>query len=331
MKRLQQFFKADNPQAAHWLIGASALLLVLTALASLCLGAAFLSLRQVLELHDIVRFVRVPRTLAAIFAGAGLAGAGVIIQTLLSNPLASPSVIGVNAGAGLFSVVTYLLFPFLPALQPLAAFLGALCAVLLVYGTASKTGVSKVTLVLAGVVFNSLFNAITEALYTFFPKALPNISAFRVGGLAAVQTSVLYPAILLIALAVWVVLRRSDSLELLSLGDETAHSLGVRVKPLRFLFLLCAACMAGAAVSFAGLLGFVGLIVPQAARLAVGQEINKLLPLSLLWGGLLLLVCDTVSRTAFAPYEVPVGILLSLIGAPVFFWMLLHRKRGSIC
>jgi len=119
---------------------------------------------------------------------------------------------------------------------------------------------------------------------------------------------------------------KADTLELLALGDDTAFSLGVPVRQNRLLFLVCAAGMAGAAVSFAGLIGFLGLIVPHGARMVVGDEIRKLFPLSVLWGSLLLLVCDTVARTAFAPFEVNVGIVLSVIGAPVFIRMLLRRK-----
>jgi len=116
-------------------------------------------------------------------------------------------------------------------------------------------------------------------------------------------------------------------LELLALGDETAFSLGIPVKRARLLFLLCAACMAGAAVSFAGLIGFLGLIVPHAARLVTGEEIRKLFPLSLVWGALAMLVCDTIARTAFAPFELSVGIVLSIVGAPVFIRMLLKKSR----
>lgn len=184
------------------------------------------------------------------------------------------------------------------------------------------------TILLSGVVLNALLNAASEALCTFFPDIHMSYAAFRVGGLSTVQTSVLYPASILIAVLFVVVQCRANTLELLSLGDETAFSLGVSVKKYRLLFLICAAGMAGAAVSFAGLIGFLGLIVPHGARLVVGDEIKKLFPLSVLWGSLLLLVCDTVARTAFAPFELSVGIVISIIGAPIFIRMLLKRKVG---
>ena len=307
------------------LFGLSFCLLLLAALASLCLGAVKLSPDALIRNMDILRFIRIPRTLAAIFAGAGLAGTGVIIQTLLGNPLAGPNIIGVNAGAGFMVLAAGLLFPLHPRLQPLAAFIGALAAVMSVFLLAQKTNASRMTILLAGVILNSLFNAASEALCSFFPDANMGYAAFRVGGLSAVQTSVLYPAMGLIALAAFIVILKADTLELMSLGDETSFALGVPVKKYRLLFLLCAACMAGAAVSFAGLVGFLGLIIPHAARLVAGEEIRRLFPLSLMWGALLMLICDTVARTAFAPFELSVGILLSIVGAPIFIRILLKK------
>ena len=305
----------------------SIILLLLAVPVSLCLGAARYTPAELIENMDILRYIRVPRVLAAVFAGAGLAGTGVVIQTLLGNSLAGPNIIGVNSGAGFMVLVAGLLFPLKPQMQPAAAFIGALFAVLMVYGLARKNNTSKMTLLLTGVILNSLFSAVSEALCTFFPEASMNYATFRVGGLSAVQTTVLYPAIVLIVLAAIVVLLKADVLELLALGDETAFALGVPVKKYRLLILLCAACMAGAAVSFAGLIGFLGLIVPHAARLLVGEEIRRLFPLSLVWGALLMLVCDTIARTAFAPFELSVGIVLAIVGAPVFIRMLLKKTR----
>ena len=305
----------------------SGVLLLSVGVISLCLGTVSLSFSELLSILPIVRFVRFPRMIAAIFAGAGLAGAGVIIQTLLGNHLAGPNIIGVNSGAGLKTLIAGLLFPLFPAAQPLAAFVGALIAVNAVFLLSKRAGTGKTTIILSGVILNSLFNAISEGLCTFFPDINMSYAAFRVGGLSAVQPYVLYPAVLLIIISLLIVLFKADTLELLSLGDESAFTLGVSVKSYRLLFLICAAAMTGAAVSFAGLIGFLGLIVPHAARLLVGDEIKKLFPLSLLWGALLMLVCDTVARTAFSPFELSVGVLLSVIGAPIFIHMLLKRKE----
>ena len=323
MKFLQKFF---HSKCAIFAI--SILALILAIIVSLCVGVVMYTPVQLLELPDILRYIRFPRVIAAVFAGAGLAGSGVIIQTLLANSLAGPNIIGVNSGAGFMTLIAALVFPLLPQLQPLAAFVGALFSVMLIYLLSQRVSTSKMTILLSGVVLNSLLNAASEALCTFYPDVHMSYAAFRVGGLSTVQTSVLYPAAVLITTLVVIVQCKSNILELLSLGDDTAFSLGVSVKEHRMLFLVCAAGMAGAAVSFAGLSGFLGLIVPHGARMLVGDEIKKLFPLSVLWGSLLLLICDTVARTVFAPFELSVGIVISLIGAPVFIRMLLQRKVG---
>lgn len=328
MKYWRSFWRTIKSVPTVVLFLGSAAALAAAAVASFCLGAVPISLSELLTLPDILLYIRIPRVAAAVFAGAGLAGAGVIIQTLLGNSLAGPNIIGVNAGAGLLTLAAGIAFPKLPLMQPVGAFLGALAAVGLVYLLSRRAGMSKMTILLAGVVLNSLFNAASEALYTFFPDSYVSYASFRVGGLAAIRTDVLLPAIALIAAAIFVVLLNTDALELLGLGDETAFTLGVPVKAYRLLFLICAACMAGAVVSFAGLIGFLGLIVPHAARLVVGDEIRRLFPLSVLWGALLLLICDTAARTACAPFELSVGIVISVIGAPVFIGMLLKSRRG---
>ena len=323
MKFLQKFFHSKGA-----IFAISILALILAIIVSLCVGVVMYTPVQLLELPDILRYIRFPRVIAAVFAGAGLAGSGVIIQTLLANSLAGPNIIGVNSGAGFTTLIAALVFPLLPQLQPLAAFVGALFSVMLIYLLSQRVSTSKMTILLSGVVLNSLLNAASEALCTFYPDVHMSYAAFRVGGLSTVQTSVLYPAAVLITTLVAIVQCKSNILELLSLGDDTAFSLGVSVKEHRMLFLVCAAGMAGAAVSFAGLIGFLGLIVPHGARMLVGDEIKKLFPLSVLWGSLLLLICDTVARTVFAPFELSVGIVISLIGAPVFIRMLLQRKVG---
>ena len=323
MKFLQKFFHSKGA-----IFAISILALILAIIVSLCVGVVMYTPVQLLELPDILRYIRFPRVIAAVFAGAGLAGSGVIIQTLLANSLAGPNIIGVNSGAGFMTLIAALVFPLLPQLQPLAAFVGALFSVMLIYLLSQRVSTSKMTILLSGVVLNSLLNAASEALCTFYPDVHMSYAAFRVGGLSTVQTSVLYPAAVLITTLVVIVQCKSNILELLSLGDDTAFSLGVSVKEHRMLFLVCAAGMAGAAVSFAGLIGFLGLIVPHGARMLVGDEIKKLFPLSVLWGSLLLLICDTVARTVFAPFELSVGIVISLIGAPVFIRMLLQRKVG---
>lgn len=334
--RISSTSRKNRPSAGAVLATAAASM-VLAAVLGIFLGGVSLSLPQLWEVLQgerssaaarILLHVRLPRTAAALFAGAGLAGAGVVIQSLLNNPLASPNIVGVNAGAGLMAVLCVAFFPNLAQLVPIGAFAGALLAVLTVYGVAKKTGASRMTIVLAGIAINSLLNAATDAVHTFVPDALPGSTAFRIGGLAGLSAAKLWLPCVMISLGLLLAFYLRNELDILALGDETARSLGLPVGRYRFLLLLAAACLAGAAVSFAGLLGFVGLIVPHTARLFVGAQTGRLLPLSAIMGATLLTLCDVLARLLFAPFELPVGIVLSFLGAPFFLWLLVGRQGG---
>lgn len=277
----------------------------------------------------ILLYVRLPRVAGGIIAGMALAVSGAVIQTVLNNPLAGPNIIGVNAGSGFAVVLCGALFPAAYAALPLVAFAGAFVTVLFVYYLGKKTGSSKITLVLAGVAINSLLNGASDVVYTVSESSLAASSAFKIGGLQGVTPQVLNYAGVVVAFSFLLVMLLNNELEVLSLGEEQARALGLSVSVYRFLFLALAAALAGAAVSFAGLLGFVGLIVPHIARMLVGGECKYLLPASALLGAALLTACDYIARTWFAPYELPVGILLSLLGAPFFLWLLCRKKGGN--
>ena len=317
---------------------ALALLLPAAALFSLCVGASGASLTQGLAdllrgvsspAARIVRYIRLPRVLAAMLAGAALAASGVLIQGVLGNPLAGPNVIGVNAGAGFFTLLCAYLLPSTATLLPAAAFAGALLTSLIILLLADRMGASRITVVLAGVAISSIFSAGSDLITTLSPDTTLGMSAFMIGGFADVNASRLRIAAVYMLPALAISLLLAGDLDVLALGDEVAASLGLRVRRTRVLLLAVASVLAGAAVSFAGLLGFVGLIVPHAVRRAVGGEHRQLLPLSMLGGALFTLLCDTAARTVFAPYEVPVGILLSLVGGPFFLFLLLKGRKGA--
>ncbi len=305
---------------------------------SLCIGAAHIPLRHLVELlfcggsisaseSVILRFVRLPRSLACILGGAALSASGAIIQNVLKNPLGSPNIIGVNAGAGFFVVLASSFFSAWTGFLPLFAFTGAFCAILIVSVIGQKAGNSHYSLILAGVVVNTFFSAFSDSLHVFFPDSIYVRNAFRIGSFASVQSAVLVPAgaCIILALVLSFVLR--NGLDVLALGDEVACSLGLNVRQVRTFALVLATLLSGAAVSFCGLLGFVGLIVPHCARRAVGNEMRFLLPFSAVGGSLLVLAADFLCRVAFAPYEVPVGIFLALIGGPFFFVLLVRQRR----
>lgn len=306
---------------------------------SICLGAAGLApgelwaaLRQEnagSAAARILWYVRLPRTAACLLAGAGLAVSGAVIQAVLANPLASPSIIGVNAGAGLaVSVCCAMGGAALGWVTAGLAFAGGMAAVLLVVLVARRTGASRMTVVLGGVAVSTFLNAGSEAIATLFPDAAVGSADFRVGGFSSVSLPRLWPAAILILAGLLITFTLSNELDVLSLGEDTARGLGMRVAATRTLLLALAALLAGATVSFAGVLGFVGLIVPHIARRFVGVSSGRLLPMCALCGAALVTLCDLAARLLFAPFELPVGILLSFIGGP-FFIALLAKKGGG--
>lgn len=314
------------------------LLTLAAAVLSVCAGSVPLPLKKVLfallgrdtdsAAARIVLYTRLPRTCAALLAGAALAVAGVVIQNVLDNPLASPGVIGVNSGAGLAVALLCAAVPAAQKYAPLAAFFGAVAAALLVMGLSKSTGASRMKVVLAGVAVSGLFSAGIDAVVTVVPEALNGVSDFRIGGFTGVTMARLAPAAAVIALALVLVLSLSQQMNVLSLGDDVARSLGLSVGAVRCVLLVLAAALAGAAVSFAGLLSFVGLIVPHAVRRFTGQEALPLLVASALGGAGFVTLCDVLARVLFSPFELPVGIVLAFAGVPFFLWLLLRRREG---
>lgn len=274
--------------------------------------------------------VRLPRVLAALLSGAALAVAGAIIQAVLDNPLASPNIIGINAGAGLFVLVAASVFPSLLWLPPLAAFAGALVTALIIFGISLGATVSRLTVVLAGIAVTTVFGAGMNTILIVNPDAYIGSSSFLVGGLSGVLLDdLLWPAVY-IALGLVVALLTAGRLNIMALGDETAHALGLHVRACRLGLLGLSAALAGAAVSFAGLLGFVGLIIPHLIRFFIGYDNRFVLPLSAVVGAAFVVACDLLSRVLFAPYEVPVGILMAFLGGPFFIYLILKNRRGSL-
>ena len=321
----------------QWLMPAALLFCAAAASLSLVLGAVRLSPVQLWQALAggpkntagyIFWYARLPRTLACLLSGAALAVSGAGIQAVLSNKLASPGIIGVNAGAGLAVTVCCALGLLSGWTIALSAFGGAMISVLLVVFTAEKTGASRTTVILGGVAVNSFLGALSEALTSLVPDAGVLSGDFRVGGFSSVVPVRLMPAGILICAALIIILTLHNDLDVLALGEETARSLGMPVRKMRTLFLILSAMLAGASVSFAGLLGFVGLIVPHAVRSLVGSESRKMLPLCAIGGAGFVTACDLAARLVFIPYELPVGILMSVLGGPFFLCLLAKRKGG---
>ena len=308
-------------------------LLMLTMAAGLCFGSAPLSLSELASGAGVSRTIllgiRLPRVLAGLLAGIGLSCAGVLLQTVTANDLASPNIIGINSGAGLAVILMLTLAPKAGAWLPVGAFCGAFGAALVILAAGSRLGSSRSGILLIGIAITTLFNAAISFLSLLDEGILAQYNHFTVGSLRAIRLGDLLVPGILIFVSFCAAMALSGRLSVLSLGDAAASALGIRVKTLRIAAMACAAACAAAVVSFAGLLGFVGLVVPHIARALTGEKPARLLPVAALSGGILVILADLLGRTLFAPSELPVGILMSLIGAPYFLILLIRRKHHA--
>lgn len=313
-------------------------ILLVTCLGAICLGSTALSLRQIADgllgrgdtsVSLILRHIRLPRVAAGLLAGIGLGISGVLLQTVTANDLASPNIIGINSGAGLAVILMLTFFPKGTVLLPAAAFAGAFLAALLILLVSSRFGSSRTFILLIGIAITTLFNAAISFLSLLDEGVLAEYNHFTVGSLKGIRMQDLGASAVLIVLAFLGALGISGRLRLLCLGDNAASALGIKVKQLRLLALGLAAASSAAVVSFAGLLGFVGLVVPHIARAQLGQNPRRMLCGSAVLGAIVVILADLLGRTLFAPSELPVGVLMSAIGAPYFLLMLLGRKRNA--
>ena len=336
MKRLVTFSLASNQ--IKWVYFAGFLFVVLAALLSIFLGSTILPVSDMIAafrdgFHSsagtrIFAYVRLPRTLAALVCGAALAVSGAVIQCVLANRLASPSIIGVNAGAGL--AVTLCAAAGIVGGWQLSvfAFVGAFAAVLLISFGAKCWGASRGTVILMGVALNSLLGAISDTVTALLPDVSVMSSHFKIGEFSSVAYPSLLPAAAIILLTIVILCTLHNELDVLTLGEEHARGLGMHTAWMRTVFLLLAALLAGCAVSLAGLLSFVGLLVPHAVRRMAGSKASDLIGLCALFGAGFVCLCDTAARTLFAPFELPVGVIMAYLGAP-FFVFILFRGRGG--
>ncbi|SLN11466.1 putative ABC transporter permease protein [Roseivivax jejudonensis] len=278
----------------------------------------------------VVWNIRLPRVAGACLVGAALASAGASYQALFRNPLVSPDILGVSAGAGLGAVAG--IFLSLPvALIQLSAFVGGLAAVALVMAVASAVrGADRVlTLVLTGVVIGALAGAATSLLKVLADPydQLPAITFWLLGSLASVTSADILPALPAVALGLVPLVLLRWRINVLSMGDEEARALGIEAGRTRLLVIAAATLVTASVTAVAGVVGWVGLVIPHIARMLVGPGFGHLLPASALIGAGYLLLVDTAART-IAEIEVPLGILTAVIGAPVFVWLLASGRRG---
>jgi iron complex transport system permease protein len=309
--------------------------LSLATVASLALGAVKVPFGEVLDIilgkgsggpdQQIVETLRLPRTVEALIVGAALGVAGAILQGALGNPLASPDVIGVTGGAGFGAILIIVLFPGSIALLPVGALAFGLLAAALVFAFAwsgaNRGSVSKV--ILAGIAILSLFTAGTTGLLAAYPERAPSAIFFIAGGLTSSgweDLTTIWPYFAVGFVAAVTLIRPLDRL---ALGDDVAASLGSRPQAIRLGAAVAAAFLAAASAAIAGLLGFLGLVVPHVVRMAGGTSSNTfVVPASALGGAALLAAGDTLARTLRAPIEMPVGPFMVVLGVPLFLWLL---------
>jgi iron complex transport system permease protein len=284
------------------------------------------------RLRAVLFAIRMPRVLASVLIGACLAVSGAALQGLFRNPLAGPALVGVSSGAALAAAAVIVIGPAAGGIwtRPLAAFAGSIASTVLVYALATRDGKTDVaTMLLAGVAVNSIAGA-GNGLFTFIADdaELRDITFWTLGSLGGItwrSLSVTAPVMLASMLALP---RLSRQLNTLLLGERQAVYTGTNVQLVKGVSIAAVAAGVGAAVSIAGIIGFVGLVAPHLVRLAIGPDYRTLIPGSAVLGAILLLLADLLARTVVAPAELPIGIVTALVGGPFFVWLLMrHRAR----
>jgi len=316
-------------QATVLLVSAAAL--VAAAAASLTLGAVHVPLSDVIAaltgradpgpLKEIVLQLRLPRTVSALVVGAALGVAGALLQGALANPLASPDVIGVTGGAAFGAILILLVFPGSIALLPVGALVFGTAAAALVFAIGGTAGIGR--LILAGIAIASMFGAATTSLMVAFADRVQSAVFWLAGGLTAQGWSDMEVTWPYFAVGFLLAAGLARPLDRLALGDDVAASLGARPRAIRLAAGAAAALLASAAAAIAGLLGFLGLVIPHVVRLAGGTAGHRfVVPASALAAAALLLLGDTLARTVLAPIELPVGPLMVVLGVPLFLKLL---------
>lgn len=283
--------------------------------------------------YNIIIGLRLPRVLLGMIVGASLAVCGVTMQALVRNHLADPFILGVSSGASAFATLGILFGTFSifgTYSLPISAFIGSLITMIFVYTISRVKGRINITqLLLSGVALSMIMDGITSVIKLSAPNALGlhNAEFWMSGSLAGAKWAYLTLPFVVLLICMMILSINYRGLNLLLLGDESAGALGTNVCNLQKLLILVASLMAGVTISVSGSIGFVGLMIPHFTRLLVGGDHKKVLPISALSGGILVVWVDVVARTVIAPEELPVGILTAIIGGPIFIWLLKKSRK----
>ncbi len=313
-----------------FLLLATFILLITT----LSIGSNNISFIQVIKIligqgtkqeNILINILRLPRALAALFAGMALAAAGAILQGVIRNPLASPSILGITGGAAFSSVLFITLLSGVLSISwlPLFSILGAGIITFVIYILAWDKGVTPIRLVLMGIGISASMSALVNFMIIISPIYLANQAyIWLTGSVYGTNWNIIYSVIPIVIIFFILALIYSREVEIQELGDELASGIGSPVQKNRFILLVISVGLAGAGVSLAGALGFVGLIAPHIARKLVNRSFDGILVISTLSGGIIVLIADLIARTAFTPLDIPAGVFTSGIGAPFFIYLL---------
>ncbi|GEL25162.1 ABC transporter permease [Pseudonocardia sulfidoxydans NBRC 16205] len=323
------------------LLAALALLAALV-LASIAVGSRAVPLTAVVDalIHDtgegdsyVVWSLRVPRTAVLLAVGIALGVAGMLIQALTRNPLADPGILGVNAGAALFVALGIAVFGLTSPGQYLwFSFAGALLVTVVVYviGSAGRGGVDPIQLTLAGVTLGAILYAVVSAMMLLDPRAFEQMRNWNAGSVVSRGWEVLLPVLPFLAAGILLAMAVAGPLNAIALGDDLAKSLGANIGRTRVIVVVAVTLLAGGATAIAGPIGFVGLMVPHVARWIVGPDQRWILGATLLLAPALLLAADVVGRTVIRPGELPVGIVMAFVGAPILIVLVRRRKAAGL-
>jgi len=300
-------------------------LFLIVVVSSLLIGSVKIDLTNLNQITAKIFWgIRLPRIMLGIITGIVLATSGGVLQGMLNNPLAEPYLLGISSGAALGSIIAIVIKKVF--LMPILGFLGAMLSIFLVWQLAKRQKVVERTkLILAGIILNLFFSALIALLMSIFQQELGQIFSVLMGNLNYVFThltiKILWVISIVVILGVITINFFAQRINILSLGDYTADSLGVEVQSTRKILFVLSSLLVGLVVSFTGIIGFVGLIIPHISRMIIGNDNRLLLPLSAILGATFLVFCDTIARTAFV-IELPVGVVTSLFGAPFFIYLL---------
>ncbi len=282
----------------------------------------------------LVLDLRLPRVVLAALVGMCLAAAGTLYQALFRNPLADPYILGVSSGAGLGATLALVAGAGLGVSAfvavPVAAFAGAVASIAIVVAMTARRGrLDMLSLLLAGVAVSYTLAAVTSFVMVFSRQTMQQVVFWMMGGLQTASWAYVVVVAVMLAVGLAAPLLYTRDLDVMLLGDERAAQLGIDVERFKLVMLVAASLMVAAAVSVSGLIGFVGLMTPHMARLVLGPDHRRLLPVSVLAGGVVLVLADLAARVVLAPVELPVGIVTAVLGGPFFVWLLLQAERGA--